>query len=292
MIPDSSYHNDVTTFRDVNLLKLKQIAPVWAQRFRQSSVKKISFYPAVGSMDLGVRYVKKYILLFEVDPQCKPYSDYIHEICNSFSQHQDGIGTRAELLEVDLRKRPEKDKPFGFIREWRILVMWKGMCFEKNYDNAMTFERKFDYSEHGIVTRDEYELRHLLVKKSEVELFKEDPLQSIFRENRKKIQIGEIDSKVFEFKFEKVSTDDVKQGCQPKTSSMPLPAIQDKIYSNLNLPLLKIRAKNWAKIHSCIRRIALYQAGPEHDGTSIKYILAANVPMIPRKKFPKDESKR
>lgn len=71
MIPDSSYYDDVATFRDVDLLKLKQIAPVWAQRFRESSVKRISFYPAVGSMDIGVRYVKKYILIFEIDPQYK-----------------------------------------------------------------------------------------------------------------------------------------------------------------------------------------------------------------------------
>lgn len=62
-------------------------------------------------------------------------------------------------------------------------------------------------------------------------------------------------------------------------------------YKELNLPLLKVYAKNWGKRYPCIERIALYLAGPENDGYDLQYVLVANAPEYNKRKFPEDESK-
>lgn len=65
----------------------------------------------------------------------------------------------------------------------------------------------------------------------------------------------------------------------------------DIVYKDLNLPLLKIYAKNWRKRFPCIESISLYMAGPENGGTDIEYIIAANAPEFPQRKLPEDENK-
>ena len=189
MISESSYHNSAATFRDVDLLKLKQIVPVWAHRFRLSWVKKNIFFPISDSLDKQIQYRKKYALVFDVDPQYKPHVKHIYEICNSFSQYKNNFGTLAELIETDLKNRTkENDKTLEIIKEWRVFVVWAGMCFEKNYDDSITFEIEPDYSRNKIVDMDETALDSFLVKGSEVVLYEKDPLQAQLKENRKEIQ--------------------------------------------------------------------------------------------------------
>lgn len=167
----------------VNLSKLQSSASVWAEHFSSSGVQKISFFNAdekqtpYGIMNKGPQwYRKKYVLLFELAPPSEPDTDAAYVICNSFSQYEDGFGARAGLLETDLKDRPEKEKPFGYIREWRIFVRLGTTYFEKCYDSTVTFQVRSDISDHGITTWEELDFKRFVVEASETILFSRDSL--------------------------------------------------------------------------------------------------------------------
>ena len=163
-------------FHNLNITKLEVIAPVWAARF--NTTYKISFFK-------GAEANKPYVLLFEVKPKWKPKTDFVYEICNSFSKHhQSLVGTRTELIETCTENHPKQ--LHAFMKKWYIFVKFEEEYFSKNYDYSTDYisdKTVFDlgdYSSKGVVKWNKNYFDKLVSLESEQILYPTDSKNDTF----------------------------------------------------------------------------------------------------------------